>query len=176
MRCIGDELTLGVEGRLESLEQPVERVPELPQLVVGAGQREPTVQVARGDVARRVRDRAQRPQHTARHEPAEPDRDHGHDRERDRRLDQELMQRGVGLCVGLRHDLLGLGHRCRVRHAVDRGDTSDDAGLAGSDEEVAAVAVCDEEVGDRQQHRAAGEEEAAVEGRQAEPDTHASIR
>ena len=47
VRGVRDELPLGREGSLEPGEQPVERLPELGELVIGAVEREPLVQVAR---------------------------------------------------------------------------------------------------------------------------------
>ena len=47
VRGVGDELALGVEGRVEPREQPVEGVSELLELVVGPVEREPLMQVRR---------------------------------------------------------------------------------------------------------------------------------
>ena len=60
-------------------------------------EREALVQVALGDLPRRRRDRAQRAQDPAGDEPAERDRDRGHDRQRDPGLDEPLVE-----TVGLR--------------------------------------------------------------------------
>ena len=49
VRRVRDEPALGLERRLEPAEQPVERVAELLELVVGAVEREALVQVALGD-------------------------------------------------------------------------------------------------------------------------------
>ena len=92
MRGVGDELPLGVERSLQPTQQPVERVAEFPELIARTGQREPGMQVARGDGPGRGRDRAKLAQHPARDQPAEPDRHQGHDRQRDTRLGQQLVQ------------------------------------------------------------------------------------
>jgi hypothetical protein len=55
---VGDELSLRRERRLEPFEQVVEGRPELLELVVGAFECEALVQVAGGDLARRVGDGA----------------------------------------------------------------------------------------------------------------------
>ena len=66
-------------------EQAVERVAELLQLVVRAGEREPLVQVLRRDLAGRRGHRPQRAQRAAGHQPAEQDRAERHDPEREHR-------------------------------------------------------------------------------------------
>ena len=55
VRRVGDELSLRVEGRFEAAEQSVEGGAELLELVVGAFEVEPAVEVAGGDLARGVR-------------------------------------------------------------------------------------------------------------------------
>ena len=116
---VGDELPLRVEGGLEAGEQSVEGGAELLELVVGPLEGEPAVEVARGDVAGGVGDRAQRTQGAAGDHPAEPDREHGHHRERDPGVDQQLVQRRVGLALrGRLRDLLRAGEPRRAdRHA-----------------------------------------------------------
>ena len=178
MRCVRNELPLRVERRLEAREKLVEGGAELLQLVVRAVEGEPPVQVAGGDLARCVRDRPQRLECAARDEPAEPDRDDGHDCEREAGFDHQRVQRGVRLLPGLGHNLGRRGQPQRVaRHAQ-----APSYGPARADEEVAVVeAVRDEDVRDRQQHRAGDQEEAAVEQRQPQADRvarpgHGAIR
>ena len=100
VRGVRDELALGGERRLEAPEQLVERVRELAELVVGAFEREATVQAVRRDLPRALVDRAQRAQHPARGEPADADREGGHDREGEARLLEQLMQLGGVLLLG----------------------------------------------------------------------------
>ena len=97
VRGVGDELSLRLEGRLEAGEQSVDGGAELLELVVGPFEVEPAVEVAGGDVAGGLGDRAQRAQGAAGDHPAEPEREHGHQRERERRVEEQLVQRRVRL-------------------------------------------------------------------------------
>ncbi len=119
VRGVGDELPLRVEGRFETCEQSIERGAELLELVVGPLESEPAVEVAGGDLASGVGDRAQRTQGAAGDHPAEPDREHGHDRERDRGVDEQLVPGRVRLSLRRGGRELRAGHdRIRAdRHA-----------------------------------------------------------
>ena len=68
---VGDEAPLGVERHLEAGEKPVDGVAEALELVVGAGEGETLVQVALGDLTGGGGHDPERPQDTARGEPAE---------------------------------------------------------------------------------------------------------
>ena len=96
-------------------------VAELLQLVVGPVEVEPAVEVARGDVAGGLGDRAQRAQCAAGDHPAEPEREHGHQRERDRGVEEQLVQRSVRLPLRrCDRDLRGGCERFRAhRHRED---------------------------------------------------------
>jgi hypothetical protein len=71
---------------------PVEGLPELLELVLGAVERKPPVQVGGGDVAGGRRDRAQGTQDASGDDPAERDRRQCHGGQRGARLDEELVQ------------------------------------------------------------------------------------
>ena len=96
VRGVGDEPPLPVERAVEPLEHRVERVGELLDLVVGAGQRDPLVQPAVG-----VRPSAMRRavsvircsgcSSPAGDQPAQRDRDHADHAERDRALGQQRV-------------------------------------------------------------------------------------
>ncbi len=180
---VRDELPLRVEGRLQAGEQSVEGGAELLELVVRPFERKPAMEVAGGDLARRVRDRAQRAQGSAGDHPAEPDREERHDRQRDRGVDEQLVARRVGLTLRRGAGELRVGddrvradrhaERVTARHlhtayagALDGNDPLS----AGADEEAAGVLVTDEDVGDGEQRGAGAEKEAAVDERQPQPD------
>ena len=97
VRRVGDELSLRLEGRFEAAEQSVDGVSELPELVVRPREVEPAVKAARGDLAGGLGDRAQRAQCASGDHPAEPERDHRHHRERERGVDEQLVQRCIRL-------------------------------------------------------------------------------
>ena len=80
---VGDEAALGVERRVEAGEQPVDGVAEVLELVVGAGECEPLVQVALGDLTGGRGHDPERSQYSTSDEPAEQHgrADHG-ERER----------------------------------------------------------------------------------------------
>ncbi len=105
MRCVGDEVALRVERGLEPGEEAVDRVCEVFHFVVWAGEREPLMQVAFADLLGLVCHRAQRCEHPAGDDPAERDREHSHDCERDRGLDQQLLEIMGVLCPGLGAEL-----------------------------------------------------------------------
>ena len=121
VRGVGDELSLRLEGRFEPAEQSVDGGAELLELVVGPVEVEPAVEVAGGDLAGGVGDRAQRAQGAAGDHPAEPEREHRHQRERDRGVEEQLVQRRIRLPLrrGDR-DLAAAGDRVRAyRHRED---------------------------------------------------------
>ncbi len=80
---VGDEAPLRMERCLEPPEQAVERLAELPELVVGAGNGEALAQVPGGDVAGGCRDAAQGPKDPAGDQPADAKGEDGHDRGHD---------------------------------------------------------------------------------------------
>ena len=71
----------------------------------GPGQREPLVQALLGDPLRPGRDRPQWREHPARDHPAQRDRDRRHHRQRDPRLDQQVVQVGPVLVAQRDSDL-----------------------------------------------------------------------
>ena len=181
VRGVGDELSLRVEGGLEPGEQAVDGVAEPFELVVRPLQGEPAMEVAGGDVPRGVGDRPHRAKRAAGDHPAEPEREHGHQCERERGVDEQLVQRGVGLpfrcgecdLAGpeerrLRVRCPGLGRRQRARDAG--GLDGDHALPPGADEEASGVLVIDENEGDRKQRRGRQREEPAVHEREPKPD------
>ena len=98
---VGDEVTLRVERRVESPEEVVEGVPEFLELVLRAVESQALVQVGRGDPSGRAGDGPDGSKHPAGDEPAGQEGEHGHDGERDSRVDQELVRVG-GALGGLR--------------------------------------------------------------------------
>ena len=92
VRCVGHELPLGDERSFEAAQELVERVAELLELVVGTVERKPSVQVSRGDGLGRPGHGPQPTQRAPGEQPSEADRDHGHDRQRDHRQDQQLVE------------------------------------------------------------------------------------
>ena len=99
VRGVGDELALGIEGGFEAAEEPVDGVRKLLELVVGALEREPSVQVAGRDVTGGVGDRSQGAERSPCDEPAEPDRQDRHDRQGDPGLEGQLAQRCCRLAL-----------------------------------------------------------------------------
>src|SRR5262249_57588291 len=91
MRSVRDESSLRVERGLEPLEQCVEALAELRDLVVWPGERKPPMEARGADVVSGVGHRAQRAEGAAGHQPAEPDREHGHRAKGDRGVSQQLM-------------------------------------------------------------------------------------
>ncbi len=89
---VGDELTLCPEGRLQSAQQFVEGVAELPQFVVRPWEVEAAMEIGRRDTPRGQRDCAQPPQNSSGDDPAENDGHQHHDRQGETRLHQQLMQ------------------------------------------------------------------------------------
>ena len=89
---VGGESLLFGDVCLEPREEAVDGVGEILQLVAGPGEREALVQVALGDLPGGRRHRPQRAQDPARDQPAERDRDDGHDRQRDPGLDESLVE------------------------------------------------------------------------------------
>ncbi len=98
VRGVGDELALRFEGSVEPLEQVIEGVPEFLELVLRAVERQTLVQAGGGDPAGRAGDGPDRSQHPAGDEPAGQQGEYGHDRQRDSRVDQELVRVGSALC------------------------------------------------------------------------------
>ncbi|HYZ77910.1 MAG TPA: hypothetical protein VE596_11110 [Gaiellaceae bacterium] len=194
VRGVGDELPLGGEGGFQAIEKVIEGVGELLQLVVGAGERKPPVEIAGRDLASTVVERAQRPEDAPGGEPAEQDRGRGHQREGDPGLLEQEPQLLLVLalrerCVspGLRQQLLrgetlvalagndrhspatGLGALRRgnpFRPVL--GDHERAAVRLRSDENLAGR-LANEHVGDRQQRGTGDEKEARVDD--GEPQT-----
>jgi hypothetical protein len=92
VRGVGDEPPLGVEGTLQAPEERVDRLSEPAELVVGAAQGEPLMQVRLGDPLGGVGDRPQWAEDPAGDHPPEGTGDERHHSERDARLDHELVQ------------------------------------------------------------------------------------
>jgi hypothetical protein len=92
VRGVGDEPSLGVERTLEALEQPVDRVRELSEFVARSLHRQPLVAVDLRHLPGGGGHRPQGCQHPPAHDPAERAGHDRHDRERDARLDHELVQ------------------------------------------------------------------------------------
>ena len=110
VRGVGDEPPLGVERAFEATQKAIDRVGELPELVLRSLHREPFVQIGFGYLLGGGGHRAQRRQHASGHDPAERGGYERHDRERDARLDHELME---------------------IRDALDRTDAQDHAATRG---------------------------------------------
>ena len=168
------------------LEQRARRRQRRAQLVRGVGHEPPL----------RVVGSLERAQHPPRHQPAQPARDQRHDGQRDRRLDLQVVQVGDslpvadipdrGLASGRLQGPLDVRRqfRERARRRTDRliDVRLPDLGRPGGnglalDEERLDTGirggVRHERVGDRQQHRAAGQEQPAVE--QGEPPTNGGL-
>jgi hypothetical protein len=92
VRGVGDELALGTEGCLQPGEQRIEGIPEFPELVAGAAEGQALAQAFGGDLAGGSGDGTHRPQDAAGHEPANRDREHGHQGQRRRGPGEELVQ------------------------------------------------------------------------------------
>jgi hypothetical protein len=71
---------LGLKRGFQACKQVIKGLPELGELVVVAAQTQTVVQVAGGDVPGGGGDRAQGPYEAAGDQPADPDREHDHDR------------------------------------------------------------------------------------------------
>ena len=99
VRGVRHELTLGLDELLQPREQRVEGVAEFLELVVRAAQCQPLVQVGGGDAAGGGGDRPQRAEHPSCDEPAERHRQHRHDRQRQPRVDEQVVQVGGVLAV-----------------------------------------------------------------------------
>ncbi|GIH02703.1 hypothetical protein Rhe02_07700 [Rhizocola hellebori] len=76
---IGDEPLLRVQRGLQPSEQVVDGVGQVLQLVAAAGQGQPLVHVAIGDLAQASGHRQHRTQHAAGDQPTEKQRDYRHD-------------------------------------------------------------------------------------------------
>ena len=100
-------MPLRLERGLQPREQVVERLAELGELVVAAGDAEAAAQVAGRDVPRGRGDRAQRPQEPAGDQPAERDRDEHRGQEDERGADVEVAaaERSSARCCCRRHAL-----------------------------------------------------------------------
>ena len=91
---VGDEPALRVESSLEAGQQAVDGVTEPLELVVGARDREPLVQVLLADALGGHGHGAQRAQHPPGGEPAQGDGQHGRDQQRDPGTGQQLVHVG----------------------------------------------------------------------------------
>lgn len=69
--CVGDEALLRVDCTVQTFQQPVDRVGEIPQLVAGSAEGESLVDIAGGDPLDGGVHRPQRAQHPPSHQPAE---------------------------------------------------------------------------------------------------------
>ena len=98
VRGVGDELALRLERSVEPPEQVIEGVPEFLELVLRAIEGQALVQAGGGDPSGRAGDGPDRSQHPAGDEPASEEGEYGHDRQRDSRLDQQLVRVGSALC------------------------------------------------------------------------------
>ena len=163
VRGVGDEPPLRGERTLQPLQQPVDGVGEVLQLVPGTGHGQPLVQAVRRDPPGGHGHLPQRAEHPAGHDPAEHQRDHGHDAQRDRRPDHQAVRdarvdlslRGRQLCLQLVDPDLVPGQRGRHglvrRHPRHPGRGHDHAAADG------------------QQHRTGHHEQGAVQGGQPHP-------
>ena len=171
VRGIGDELALRPESTLEPFEQVVERGAELLELVVRPTESEAAVQAGGGDLPRRASDRAQRAQGASGDQPAQPDREHGHDRQSDTGVDEQLVERRdrlrVRCCGGVGGQDLEVRPRVAPSHEAADGNVREPP---RADEELARVLAAQEDIRDRQQRRARGEEERSIDRREAEAD------
>ena len=179
VRGVRDEPPLGLERGLQTREQAVDRVAELLQLVVRAGEREPLVEVLLRDLARRRGHRPQRAERAPGHQPAEQDRAERHDPQREHR---HREQRAELLALGLVRDPLGeedVGHvgARRDLQRLPRVVADPDRRLGAARGTVlehrlhtrlAPRLPRGEPVGDRQQRCAGDEEQRSVEQRQAQ--------
>jgi hypothetical protein len=156
----------------------------------GGGQRRAQLVRGVGDEAPlRVVGPFQRAQHPPGHHPAQPTRDQRHDRQRDRRLDLQVVQIGASLAAA--HEPDGRLASRRLQGLLDPGrqlgegfdwpiggrltdhvrrDLLGPSGEAGATRIEARGGARDERVGDRQERGAAGQEQAAVEQREPPPD------
>jgi hypothetical protein len=163
VRCVGDEASLCLEGRLEPAEQLVDRVAEVLELVGRTFEGEPLVQVLVRDAASGGGHRAQRPQHAAGDQPAQADGDDGHHRQRDPGLDQQLIEHVHALTLRLGAPRRGGGSQRGQQRAAA-------APAIGAQQHDVAGRVPYEHVRDRQQHDPGDQEQAAVQ--QGEPQPH----
>ena len=124
---VGGESLLFGDVCLEPREEAVDGVGEILQLVAGPREREALVQVPLGDLPRGRRHRAQRAQDTAGDQPAERDRDRGHDRQRDPGLDEPLVE-----TVGVAFD----GRGVHSAHVVEGARAERPMPSPGRDDQV----------------------------------------
>ncbi len=87
---VGDEPLVRVERGLQPSEQPVDRVSQVLQLVAGAGQGQPLVHIAFGDLVQAFGHGQHRTQYATGDQPAEEQRDRRHDGQRDQGLYQPI--------------------------------------------------------------------------------------
>ena len=187
---VGDELSLRLEGGFEPAEQSVDGGAELLELVVGSFEVEPAVEVAGGDVAGGVGDGAQRAQSAAGDDPAEPERKHRHHGERDRGVEEQLVQRRIRLPLRRgERDLRGW-RRARSGRPVPRSVSACalvDADASGALEGTTACRPelmkklpvywwWTSDVGDCEQGGRRAEEETAVDECEAKADRHWLMR
>ena len=175
MGGVGGESLLFGDVRLQPREEAVDGVGEILQLVAGPREREALVQVALGDVPGGLRHRPQRAQDPARDQPSERERDHGHDRQRDPRPDEQLMEifgvKVEGPGVLLFADMAHIAGDVRVRQGFLEGAWAGRSVPAPPrDDQVGAGAAAEEEIRDSEQHRPRHEKQAAVKQGQAQAD------
>ena len=186
VRGVGDELPLRLERDLQAIQHRVELVGEVLQLVRRAVEADALLEALVGDATRHVRDLMDGPQHPPRNEPAEADRDDGHQPQRDARLphqlakhvfldlgDEVVEQRGgrhraedTGLVarrlpLDEERELASQLTRLEVQAVLQRLTQVLAAGreVAGNEREV-----------EREQHRARQQKERPVPQREAQPD------
>ena len=93
VRRTGNEAALPLEGGGEPVEHRIEGVGEPGELVVRAVDVDAFIEVRRREPLRGVGDACEGPQDASGHEPTDDERRDGEDAERDRGLDEQLMQR-----------------------------------------------------------------------------------
>jgi hypothetical protein len=138
---VRDEVPLRPERRLQPGEQAVEGVAEFVELGVGLCQVQPAVQAARGGCPGGGGDGPQRAQRPGGDQPAEGERYHGEDGQRDRGVLQHLGQ------------VVEAPLRCWVR--------------AGGVHLAHAARLGQRQVGEDEQHQPGAEQQARVQQRQA---------
>jgi hypothetical protein len=100
VRGVRDEAALGGERAVEAFQHVVERVGELLELVLGAGEGQPLPQVLVRGAAGGLGDGPHRPQHPAGDEPAQAAGEHGHHAQADQGEQQQAVQRPLSYAGG----------------------------------------------------------------------------
>jgi hypothetical protein len=170
---VGDEAPLGVEGRFEAGEKPVDGVAEVLELVVRAGERETLVQVALRDLAGGGGHDLEWSEDSSRDDPAKQHGHPDHGDENGARTDEELARvegqpsNGHGRPVEpVRLRSAPVGRR------ADRARTIPEHEWTERTTWLWVLGQDDHDVGDDAEDDARGKEEAAVERGEAK----ASVR